>query len=95
MQVTSIVACMLEAGSEAIVGHLFGDCDLLGWLLNAPAQCQPEQRPGDDRCLLSNPQWVLLGHSEAPQQLCLLESSRWHYSPGLLSSEAYLQTIWV
>jgi hypothetical protein len=41
---------MLEAGSAAIVGHLFGDCDLLGWLLNAPAQYQPEQRPEDDRC---------------------------------------------
>ena len=51
MQVTSIVACMLEAGSNAIVGHLFGDCDLLGWLLNAPAHCELEQRPGDTRCV--------------------------------------------
>ncbi|KAK9917462.1 hypothetical protein WJX75_004564 [Coccomyxa subellipsoidea] len=48
-QVTSIVACMLEAGSDAIVGHLFGDCDLLGWLLNAPAHCEPEPRSGDTR----------------------------------------------
>jgi hypothetical protein len=51
MQVTSIVACMLEAGSDAIVGHLFGDCDLLGWLLNAPAHCEPEPRSGDTRCV--------------------------------------------
>ena len=57
VQVTSIIACMLEAGSSAVVGHLFGDCDLLGWLLNAPSQCEPEQRPGDTRCVcsLSNP----------------------------------------
>ncbi len=50
MQVTSIVACMLETGSDAIVEHLFGDCDLLGWLLNAPAQFEPERRGGDERC---------------------------------------------
>ena len=50
MQVTSIVACMLETGSDAIVEHLFGDCDLLGWLLNAPAQFEPERRTGDERC---------------------------------------------
>ena len=49
MQVTSIVACMLETGSDAIVEHLFGDCDLLGWLLNAPAQFEPECRGGDER----------------------------------------------
>lgn len=49
-QVTSIVACMLETGSDAIVEHLFGDCDLLGWLLNAPAQFEPERRGGDERC---------------------------------------------
>ena len=49
LQVTSIVACMLETGSDAIVEHLFGDCDLLGWLLNAPAQFEPERRTGDER----------------------------------------------
>ena len=49
LQVTSIVACMLETGSDAIVEHLFGDCDLLGWLLNAPAQFEPERRAGDER----------------------------------------------
>ncbi len=35
MQVTSIVACMLETGSDAIVEHLFGDCDSAG----VAAQC--------------------------------------------------------
>jgi len=49
MQVTSIVACMLETGSDMIIEHLFGDCDLLGWLLNAPAQFEPERRAGDER----------------------------------------------
>lgn len=47
---TSILACTLDAGSPGIVGHLFGDCDLLGWLLDAPAQVTPERRPGDNRC---------------------------------------------
>jgi hypothetical protein len=51
-QVTSILACTLDAGSNGIVGHLFGDCDLLGWLLDAPAQVMPERRPGDTRCVI-------------------------------------------
>lgn len=61
MQVTSIIACMLEAGSDAVVGHLFGDCDLLGWLLNAPSLCEMEQRPGDTRCVCSLPKLGLTG----------------------------------
>jgi hypothetical protein len=51
-QVPAILACTLDGGSEAVVGHLFGDCDLLAWLLGAPALVRPQRRPGDTRCAL-------------------------------------------
>ena len=31
----------LEYGDEALLAHLFGDCDLIGWLTSAPESVTP------------------------------------------------------
>ena len=35
------MASILECGSETLVEHLLDECQLVTWLLNAPAEVQP------------------------------------------------------
>lgn len=45
-----LLAAALEAGSDALVGHLLRECDLPGWLASAPLWVTPLPREGDPRC---------------------------------------------
>lgn len=49
-----LLAAALEAGSDALVGHLLGECDLPGWLAAAPIWVTPLPRAGDARHALSD-----------------------------------------
>ncbi|KAK9832575.1 hypothetical protein WJX81_000047 [Elliptochloris bilobata] len=48
-QVLGLLAAALEAGSDALVGHLLGECNLPGWLASAPVFVTPLPREGDAR----------------------------------------------
>ncbi|KAK9815853.1 hypothetical protein WJX72_010762 [[Myrmecia] bisecta] len=48
-QITSIVTVAMDSGTDAIVRHMFIDCDLLTWISSVPADVKPEPRPGDAR----------------------------------------------
>ena len=53
VQVLGLLAAALEAGSDALVGHLLAECDLPGWLASAPLWVTPLPREGDPRCVSS------------------------------------------
>ena len=62
-----LLAAALEAGSDALVGHLLRECDLPGWLASAPLWVTPLPREGDPRycaCLLA-----CLRRSKSPSYL--------------------------
>lgn len=48
-QVTSIISCALEIGSDALVSHLFKECNLLDWLVESPAEVTAMPHPEDNR----------------------------------------------
>ena len=51
-QVLGLLAAALEAGSDALAGHVLSECDLPGWLAAAPIWVAPLPRAGDARHVL-------------------------------------------
>ncbi len=49
MQVTAILSCTLEMGSDVLVAHLLNDCHLLDWLVGVQTEVTATPCPGDDR----------------------------------------------
>ena len=68
-QVLGLLAAALEAGSDALVGHLLRECDLPGWLASAPLWVTPLPRDSDPRCS-SLARSLACGLTEAPAMSC-------------------------
>ena len=49
MQVTAILSCTLEMGSDVLVAHLLNDCHLLDWLVGVQTEVTATPCPGDER----------------------------------------------
>ena len=49
-QVTAMVASALDGGSDALVIHLFEECELPAWLMGAPVHVIPAPNPNDPKC---------------------------------------------
>lgn len=47
-QMAAIIVAVLRRSSEAMVQHMFGSCDLAGWLTTVPTQVTPAARSGTD-----------------------------------------------
>ena len=97
-----LLAAALEAGSDALVGHLLCECDLPGWLAAAPLWVTPLPREGDPRCvskgfmfycdlpgsLAAAPLWVTPLPREGNPR-CVLKGFRGYCNlPGWLAARA-------
>lgn len=49
LQVTAILSCTLDMGSDVLVSHLFNDCRLLDWLVGVQTEVTAVPIPGDQR----------------------------------------------
>ncbi len=45
LQATRMLLASLEYGDDALLGHLFSDCELIGWLTSAPEEVVPTPAP--------------------------------------------------
>jgi hypothetical protein len=46
-----MVASALDGGSDALVAHIFEECELPAWLMGAPVHVIPAPNPNDPKWL--------------------------------------------